>query len=222
MKRCSVALCLAIIFFVTPSFAISVLPTNIEKLSQAELVFKGKCVEASPTAIYPKNSKGGMFVTSYTFQVKPEDVIKGTVAEMFTFTQFGLSKQGASEVGVPFTYGMPSYEVGQEYMLFLTSETPIGLRAPVGLGYGSFVNMTHGSKTLFVNNYGNKGLFVGEKTSTVMTKALSAGDSGTKDGAAISFDQMRNVVRTISPQDTKASTPVRSNLETEEPARGAK
>jgi hypothetical protein len=188
----------ALVMAVKPAPADQVLPQNIAQLAAAKVAFLGKCVEAKPSVM--NNEKiHGLFVTTYKFEVKPEGVIKGDVGKTFTFTQFGGTREAARRNKAPYVAGLPTYEVGKEYTLFLTA-SPIGLMAPVGLGYGTFdMKAGAGGKLMAVNRYNNRGLFKDQAKGVVVSKALSASGAAVpaSKGGPISFDTLKAVVKNI-------------------------
>lgn len=175
-SRFIVATALAMIFIPIMARASFVLPVNIEAMvERADVAFTGVCIEAEAMVVHPDAVPDGLLVTSYTFEVEPDGVLKGDVPEKFTFKQWGSTKKTAETYGAPYPVGLPHYRKGNTYTLFLTAETVLGLRAPVGLGHGNF-NMVKGAgkAKMVVNDYGNKSLFKGISSSPKMTKALSA------------------------------------------------
>lgn len=170
------AIAIAIIFAPVSTRASLVLPVNIEAMvEKADVAFTGECIEAETMVIHPDAVKDGLLVTSYTFEVAPDGVLKGVVPEKFTFKQWGATKEQADAYGAPYPVGIPHYQKGNTYTLFLTAETPLGLRAPVGLGQGNFnIVAGAGKAKMIVNDYGNRSLFKDISSSAKMTKALSA------------------------------------------------
>lgn len=170
------AIAVALIFIPTMASASFVLPVNIEAMvEKADVAFTGVCIEAETMVIHPDAVKDGLLVTSYTFEVAPDGVLKGIVPEKFTFRQWGATKDQADAYGATYPVGIPHYQKGNTYTLFLTAESVLGLRAPVGLGQGNF-NMIKGAgkANMVVNDYGNKSLFKDIAASPKVTKALSA------------------------------------------------
>ncbi len=147
---------------------------NITELMQADVAFTGTCTKAESQIMQKPGIKGGLLVTTYTFNVT--EVLKGDVPSTFSFAQWGAPRDEAYRLGKPIIYGPPLYEIGKEYTLFLTSTSRLGLRAPVGLVQGQFtVVKGPEGKVQVVNGIGNKGLFRNLPTTKAMTKALSAG-----------------------------------------------
>ena len=53
---------------------------------------------------------------------------------------------------------VPQLEMGSDYLLFSTAESPIGLSVTVGLGQGAFSVFSVGKEDFAVNEFNNKGL----------------------------------------------------------------
>ena len=143
----------------TGGWATQVLPQTSEDLAQkADLIFVGTCVTRSV-------KEGPPVHTEYTFKI--ETPVKGSLqaGSVLTVRQWGGLPGGVSSAKLsgPRLVGMPTYEPGQSYMLFLGPESAAGFRAPVGLGQGVFrvVKSAEGS-TVVQNEMGNRFLFPSE------------------------------------------------------------
>lgn len=143
------------LIYVRGASATQLLPLTADDLSlKADVVFVGTCLTRTP-------KEGPLVHTEYTFKI--DTVVKGTQqpGSSFTFRQWG-SLPGAtkSQFAGPRLLGMPSYEPGQSYMLFLGGETSEGFRAPVGLGQGVFrVMKAADGSTIVQNELGNRFLY---------------------------------------------------------------
>lgn len=146
-------LCVAILISASFAKATTMIPANLAQLSEAAesaFVIKIESIETTSTS-------AGEF----------SDIISGTVVEpvfgdvktsqALSWRQFRLSRGAA----VP---SMPSYEVGKEYLIFLTGKGPgTGYQAPVGLGQGAFL-ITRNPQTgaaMARNSYMNSALLRG-------------------------------------------------------------
>lgn len=182
IKHILAGIALLLILIPIPSIAPAdqALDISMEDLARCELAFRGRLVKAEASLLYKEGFKGGMAVTNYTFDVS--DVLKGDVPKTFSFTQAGASQVDSKKLGKPFIYGAPTYVVGKEYVLFLTKENKLGLRAPVGLKSGKFqVTVMPDGKAMVANEFSNKAVFKNLPQTKAMTKALSTG--GIKSGA---------------------------------------
>jgi len=183
------------------AFASLVLPVNVEGLvEKSDVAFTGVCTEAKAHLIFPKKAPEGLLVTTYTFDILPEGALKGKPPKVFTFSQWGATVEESKLYGLPYPIGIPKYKVGNVYTLFLTAETELGVRAPVGLGHGNF-NMIErpDGEIAVMNDYGNKSLFSGLPATKAMSKALSAsGISRTSPPAGpIDYDTFKKVIMNL-------------------------
>jgi hypothetical protein len=137
-------------------WATQILPQTSDDLAQkADLIFVGTCLTRTV-------KEGPPVHTEYTFKI--ETPVKGTLqpGETFTVRQWGNLPGAAASTGIagPRLLGMPSYEPGQSYMLFLGPQSQSGFRAPVGLGQGVFhVTKAADGSTVVQNEMGNRFLF---------------------------------------------------------------
>lgn len=140
---------------ITEGGATQILPQTSDELSQkADLIFVGTCLTREVKAGPPTH-------TEYTFKI--ETPVKGKLhaGETLTLRQWG-GLPGAFVKG-PRLIGMPSYEPGQMYMLFLGATSQAGFRTPVGLGQGVFrVQKAADGTTVVLNELGNRFLFPAE------------------------------------------------------------
>ena len=201
-----VCLAFALLAQVKNGWANQAVSLNITELMQGDVAFTGVCIKADSRIMKRAGIKGGLLVTTYSFNVSNvSEVLKGDVPSTFSFTQWGASRAEALRLGKPFIYGPPLYEVGKEYTLILTSESRLGLRAPVGLSQGKFaVIRGPEGKVQVVNEIGNKGLFRNLPATKAMTKALSAG--GIQRGAEVAagpmdYNSFNEVVKTLGEKE---------------------
>lgn len=196
----SLQILLAIIFVVRSGLATELAHRNIRQLCNlSQRIFVGKCVSA--TESFAPGS-GLPAYTEYTFQVT--QLIKGNIGGTITFRQLGLrSPRRISEdlayVGsIP---GMPIYQEGKEYALFLIGDSRLGLTSPVGLFQGSFlvIEDEHGNR-MFVNGINNVGLFKESSAETMKTRAgLSQAEKAlfSMTKGPISYEVFNSLVKKI-------------------------
>lgn len=117
--------------FCGPAGAASVRPLALDEIIDGAAVsFEGTCVENRT-----ERDANGFIVTYTTFAVK--EALKGEVGATHTIKQIGgvLASEGiAYKVD-----GVPSFAVGNDYVLFLHGVSKIGFSSPVGLGQGRFM-----------------------------------------------------------------------------------
>ena len=120
-------------------------------------------------------------VTTYTFKVK--DVAKGKIeGSEFTYSQANFK-------------GMPSYKIGQTYLVYLTDPSPSGLRSTVGLGQGQFSVI----KGMAVNERNNRGLFKNMPQTEGVSKAMRAGGfSSEKDPGPVEASSLMKMVKELN------------------------
>ena len=127
--------------------ATTLLHRNAEELtSLANKIFMGICTSVKEKAI-DISGESHMVCTEYTFNIL--NGIKGVGSNTIKLRQLGKAN------GVGSIIGMPNYEKGRKYILFLRNESRYGLASPIGLGQGTFQIINKDA----VNSFGNKGLF---------------------------------------------------------------
>jgi hypothetical protein len=102
----------------------------VQVIDQAAVAFQGT-VTSTKTGRDPQS---GLLVTMTTFRV--DDVLKGEVPASYTIKQIGGEDAAA---GLKFkVQGVPTYAVGQSYVLFMHGVSKQGFSSPVGLSQGRF------------------------------------------------------------------------------------
>ncbi|MBN1283611.1 MAG: hypothetical protein JXA24_07565 [Proteobacteria bacterium] len=189
-----------LILHAASSPASQVISGKVTDLTKANVAFTGVCVSAEPAAM-ALGERGKILVSKYTFTV--EDSIKGDVPSSFAFTHLGGSRSAALSVGQPYIPGMPFFEAGKRYTVFLSSETPYGLRGVINMGVGKFNFITGADgKTQVVNDYGNKSLFKGLPSTAKVGKALSAGGvSAGADGGPLDYDSFVKMIKELDKKE---------------------
>ena len=114
-------------YFATDARATSVLPIELDQIvASAQHIAHVRCVsntvEADPNV---------RVVTVSTFVVL--DRAKGAPGATFTVRQVGGELNG-----VVIDYHLPTFKVGDEYVLFMPPASRLGLASPVGLAQGVF------------------------------------------------------------------------------------
>ena len=137
----------------TSLFATKMLQRNAEELADlADRIFVGVCISAEEKQMdFPSVGSTGTY-TEYTFQV--EESIKGVTGGTVVLRQLGRAR------GIGSIVGMPAYDVGKTYLMFLRADSEYGLASPIGLGQGAFEVTTKDSGSQqAINAFGNLGLF---------------------------------------------------------------
>jgi len=136
----------------TAAFATKLQHRNLDQMTKlSQRIFVGTCV-AVEQAEQPLGSNV-VPLTRYTFQV--QETIKGGTGVTETVQQFGKME------GLGAVIGMPRYQEGGKYLLFLLPESEIGLTSPVGLFQGAFqiAEDPETGEVQATNGYNNLGLF---------------------------------------------------------------
>lgn len=121
--------CLISFIIALPARAMSVLPLYLDEIvNDAAIAFQGKSLENHSE----RDSQTNSIVTYSTFEV--QEVLKGEVGAIHTIKQIGGKLQGE----INQTTGVPTFTVGESYILFLYGVSASGFSSPVGLGQGKF------------------------------------------------------------------------------------
>ena len=141
IHRLSRLLVMAIAAISMNASATTVLPLSLEQLSErAELIFYGSVLEN--TVI--RDGDKGRIATLTRFQV--HELIKGQAADTHTIKQIGGEIAGGRSLRI---HGVPRYEAGESYVIFLPRPSSLGFSSPVGLRQGNFtVTETGGVKSV--------------------------------------------------------------------------
>jgi len=146
----------AVSLLVAAASATTVRPMNIEEMVQnSGAIFVGEC-----TGAQSGRDDRGLPSTTYTFRVLKN--VRGAAGKTVTIKQFGLKDIDLRSSQVFQVPGMPTYEPGRRYLLFMTQESGHGFCVPVGLMQGALrVLQQAGRPDLAVNSVGNANLFWG-------------------------------------------------------------
>ncbi len=144
-----------------------------ELTAKAERIFLGEVVSRT-TGRDPL----GHPATVYTFRV--EQGLKGSVSDTITIKQVGVAEPVEDPNTGVITFpidGIPVYEPGHRYLLFLNGTSTIGFTSPIGGAYGAFAVSPEGKAA---NGFNNAGLLGGENSAS--HKSLSREVSQHKRG----------------------------------------
>ncbi|MEE8585083.1 MAG: hypothetical protein V3T83_09555 [Acidobacteriota bacterium] len=153
--------------------ALPLLATRVRMLNLVEMVqlsdriFWGVCLDAQSK----DDPDTGLTMMEYTFQVQRG--FKGVQAgERVVFRQF----QAASGriMGIP---GLPRYNKGNEWLIFLHGDSRIGLTSPVGMEQGLFrLERMQDGEVGVVNSLGNANLAYNLQTEQIQSSGLARSD----------------------------------------------
>lgn len=164
----------------------TVLPVDLDTMiATAAVAFEGTC-----TGNRSERDTGSNLVVTYTtFSVR--DALKGQVGQTYEIKQIGGDLPGGLKYHVD---GMPHFQVGQDYVVFLNGVSAAGFSSPVGLEQGRFT-VTAGSTGAEVAN----GRDFRELTASVPVDQLPASlQARAKRGEAVprlNLDEFKQLVR---------------------------
>ncbi len=136
MKFSTIILILAINIFSIPMVsATSLLPLSLEQLStRATLIFYGTAISNEVI----KDETSGRIATVTKFNVA--ELIKGNTGEIHTIKQIG--GYHANSKTRLLIHGVPEFQPGKDYVVFLPDKSSLGFSSPLGLHQGRFAMTT--------------------------------------------------------------------------------
>ena len=177
------------VFLPTLVFATSVKQMNIEELSaNADKIFRGTVISVQQGTV----EAGGAELPTVTYTLKVDEAFKGEfeiqkddvrLAKITMISDPKADDPTADIQRMGLFRDVPRLAVGNDYLLFTSAESRIGLSATIGLNQGCFDIVG----AMALNRVGNLGLFHG---------AATAGpDKGPMPYAELS-ERIRNIVAT--------------------------
>jgi hypothetical protein len=161
MKHTSVILGLLLtLLILSPASATSLLPISLQQLStRASLIFYAEVISNETR----KDVQSGRIATFTEFKII--DLIKGNAESSHTIKQIG----GYDPVSKTRLYiqGVPTFQTGKSYVVFLPSASALGFCSPLGLYQGSFTVTTVDGEQIVSN-----GRNLTEPVSTNINKIL--------------------------------------------------
>jgi hypothetical protein len=127
-----------------PARATTVLPLYLDEIvTTSTTAFEGTVLENR----IERDAATGLPVTYTTFQVT--DPIKGTAGSVHTIKQVGGE---LADGGLNYSIrGVPKFEVGEEYVVFLAGVSAQGFSSPIGLSQGRFKVHKEGNEKRVAN-----------------------------------------------------------------------
>ncbi len=166
MKKTMSFFCAFVLLSLSASATTMIRRINLEQMTlDAQTIFVGKCVSVEAGL-----DENGLPSTQYRFEI--QQTLKGSSAETRTIKQFGISssKAASSYKDIPIMKidGMPQYNIGDSYLLFLSQSGKLGFSSPQGLSQGAFHAYMDPAtkKVMAVNGIGNAELFSGIRQKT--------------------------------------------------------
>ncbi|MCK4704462.1 MAG: hypothetical protein KAT90_03185 [Gammaproteobacteria bacterium] len=133
MKLFNILLSAALYILCLPSAsATSLLPVSLEQLStRASIIFYGTVINNQ----VKKDTQSGHIATFTEFEII--DLIKGNIkTSNYTIKQIGGHlKESKTVLRI---HGVPKYQMGNKYVVFLPEKSSLGFSSPLGLHQGSF------------------------------------------------------------------------------------
>ncbi len=168
-------------------FGTSVKQVNLSQMVRyADRVFYGKCVSVESKL----DPDSGFTIQEYRFRVI--EGLKG-VAEGEEVVVRQLLSMGS---GGPAISGLPSYQKGQDLLLFLHADSRLGLTSPVGMQQGTFrpLKLENG-EIGFVNPLKNRNLVYDLESRSPAAQSLSSDElSRLESGEPVPLGTFRDVV----------------------------
>ncbi len=131
-------------FFTHSTHAASVLPLNLSELLQdAQHVFVGTCL-TNNTVMDPSTR---MMSTFTSFQV--DDPLKGQLGDTHTIKQ--IAQRVNTDKITILIPNVPTFIVGQQYVVFIPKPSKLGYSSPVGLEQGAFDIIQKNQQTVVTN-----------------------------------------------------------------------
>lgn len=131
-------------FCLSSSWATSMLPISLEQLStRASLIFYGTVISNQ----VKKDEQSGRIATYTEFELI--ELIKGEAENKHTIKQIGgRLKETGTTLRV---HGVPKFQTGNSYVVFLPQPSSLGFSSPLGLHQGRFDVVTVNGEQV-VNN----------------------------------------------------------------------
>jgi len=141
--------------------------------TRAGHIVRGEVVEIHRGTV----EAGGGTLPTVTYRLKIKEAFAGQTYGFFEFTSLASSKPETATVPGQLRHRlpleMPELKPGQEYLLFTTQSSRIGLSSLVGLGQGCFSIQSKRGRETAVNERGNVGLGL-PRTGPVAYEELAA------------------------------------------------
>ncbi|PCJ89235.1 MAG: hypothetical protein COA54_00420 [Thiotrichaceae bacterium] len=124
--------------------ATSVLPLNLEQLStRANLIFHAEVISNE----VKRDAQSGQIATYTEFRII--DAIKGVTGATHTIKQIG-GRHETSKITMR-VHGVPKFQTGMIYVVFLPKKSSLGFSSPLGLHQGSFSVLTIDDEQVVTN-----------------------------------------------------------------------
>ncbi|MBE9563856.1 MAG: hypothetical protein IMF17_01325 [Proteobacteria bacterium] len=145
MKLQTTIITLALNFFaISTVSATSLLPISLEQLStRASLIFYGTVVSNEVR----KDDTNKRIATFTTFKIA--ELIKGDAGSTHTIKQIGgIHAESKTRLLI---HGVPEFQTGKDYVVFLPEKSALGFSSPLGLHQGQFSVTNINDETIVSN-----------------------------------------------------------------------
>lgn len=158
-SRLFFSLTVAVLLFVQPADATTVLRLNLEQMvSRAGNIFRATVLDVRGGTI----DVGGGKLPTTTFTLRVDESFKGSFDKegaTVEITVVGSIKREPVMIGSHQRFSVlpevPRLDIGSDYLLMTTTPSPAGLSTTVGLGQGAFSIFVSNRQELAVNAVGN-------------------------------------------------------------------
>jgi hypothetical protein len=163
-KPKTLSLLAAVVLALAPeAFATTLVQMNLADLAgRADKIFRGTVLSVKPGTV----AAGGGELSILVYRLRVEERFKGDFGEgkaagfveirMLAAPKEQKTANGQRRLGL--WNDLPRLDRGQDYVLFTTAPSRIGLSTTVGLGQGAFAIRDAGKDEEALNAFGNRGL----------------------------------------------------------------
>lgn len=117
--------------------ATKIAPMNlVDLVERSARIFEGRVIAINHGTVKSSDGKYDYPVVRYTFEVL--DDLRGAGAKTVILSQMGFFQDGRRTRFNPDQIGIPKYELGKQYVLFMGREGSTGLCSPIGFHLGMF------------------------------------------------------------------------------------
>jgi hypothetical protein len=180
-----------------PLGASTVMQLNLAELvNRADRIYRGRVLSVTEGTV----EAGGGQLPVVTYRLEVDDVFRGEIAvvkgiriaEIRMLGKRNPVRQGNLQF-VSSLPEMPQLTIGEEYLLFATRPSVVGLSTTVGLGQG-FFSIRHDNKEVTaVNAVNNSGLLRDMVSAPAGLQTLAA--SAAPTGGPIAYDELARLIR---------------------------
>lgn len=117
--------------------ATKIAPMNlVDLVERSARIFEGRVTAINHTTVKSSDGKWDYPVVNYTFEVL--DDLRGIGSKTVILSQMGHFQDGRRTRFDPDQIGIPRYELGKQYVLFMGRNGRTGLCSPIGFHLGMF------------------------------------------------------------------------------------